>query len=70
MLPNNSLGLKVEKKVVNLRVWPNIQGDRAMFREVIRSVPDRYLVEKIFLCRKALSITESKLCKIGHPNQQ
>ena len=47
MLPKNSLGLKVEKKVVNLRVWPNIQGDRAMFREVIRSVPD--LVKQNFL---------------------
>ena len=47
MLPNNSLGLKVEKKVVNLRVWRNIQGDRAMFREVIRSVPD--LVKQTFL---------------------
>ena len=59
MLPNNSLGLKVEKKVVNLRVWPNIQGDRAMFREVIRSVPD--LVEQIFLYRLKAYIKWNKI---------
>ena len=32
------------KKVTSLRVWPNIQGDRAMFSEVLRPVPD--LVEQ------------------------